>query len=405
MLKTFTIENYKSIERMHLDLGRINVFIGENGAGKSNIVEAIALAGAAQANKLDHEFLTSRGIRAVAPRLMRSAFTSKAPNIITLTAVGSNNVTTRFVLKNDEKPYSTWRATIQNDVSKANDFATDMQSRLDKKFLDVPSARRAEIFREFAKTFSEAAEVKGKKVQIKLKVSSITQELASILDLFPNAEDNLSSFVVYSPEDSTLRKLEHESQIEPLGVRGEGMLKLLTIMEQSEEHSRISQVRDGLRMLGWFEKYSIVEESTLRMEIADRFLAGGLTFDQRSANEGFLFIAFYFALFCSSLTPQLFAIDNIDASLNPKLCRAMIEQLVHMAKCNKKQVILSTHNPAVLDGLDLNDDDQRLFIIQRNRHGRTDAIRRMKPASQSEMPRKLSEMFMAGLIGGLPKGF
>ena len=83
----------------------------------------------------------------------------------------------------------------------------------------------------------------------------------------------------------------------------------------------------------------------------------------------------------------------------------MIEQLVHMAKRNEKQVILSTHNPAVLDGLDLNDNDQRLFIVQRDRRGRTQAIRRKKPADHGEIPRKLSEMFMGGLIGGLPKGF
>ena len=74
MLETIRIENYKSIEKLIVPLGRINVFIGENGAGKTNILEAIALAGAAQARKLDNEFLASRGIRVSGPELMRSAF-------------------------------------------------------------------------------------------------------------------------------------------------------------------------------------------------------------------------------------------------------------------------------------------------------------------------------------------
>lgn len=77
MLVTVRIENYKSVEKVVLSLGRINVFIGENGAGKSNILEAIALAGAAQARKLDNEFLASRGIRVSGPQLMRSAFTAR----------------------------------------------------------------------------------------------------------------------------------------------------------------------------------------------------------------------------------------------------------------------------------------------------------------------------------------
>lgn len=46
MIKTISIENYKSILKLKLDLGRINVFIGANGSGKSNILEAIAMLSA-----------------------------------------------------------------------------------------------------------------------------------------------------------------------------------------------------------------------------------------------------------------------------------------------------------------------------------------------------------------------
>ena len=35
MLKSFEISNYKSLAHLKLELGRINVFIGENGAGKT----------------------------------------------------------------------------------------------------------------------------------------------------------------------------------------------------------------------------------------------------------------------------------------------------------------------------------------------------------------------------------
>jgi AAA15 family ATPase/GTPase len=38
------IKNFKSIVDLSLDLAPINVFIGENGSGKSNILEAMAFA-------------------------------------------------------------------------------------------------------------------------------------------------------------------------------------------------------------------------------------------------------------------------------------------------------------------------------------------------------------------------
>ena len=49
MIGRIVIENYKSIESLTLDLGRVTVLVGANGSGKSNILEAIALCSAAAA--------------------------------------------------------------------------------------------------------------------------------------------------------------------------------------------------------------------------------------------------------------------------------------------------------------------------------------------------------------------
>lgn len=56
MIQTISIENYKSIQTLTLDLGRVTVLIGENGSGKSNILEAVALGAASATDKLDDEF-------------------------------------------------------------------------------------------------------------------------------------------------------------------------------------------------------------------------------------------------------------------------------------------------------------------------------------------------------------
>src|SRR6266404_9241908 len=74
MIRKVRVENFKSIPDLTLELGRVTVLIGANGSGKSNILEAIALASAATQNKLDNEFLSSRGIRVTETRFMRSAF-------------------------------------------------------------------------------------------------------------------------------------------------------------------------------------------------------------------------------------------------------------------------------------------------------------------------------------------
>lgn len=74
MISEIQIENFKSIAKLSLKPGSVTVLIGENGSGKSNILEAIAFAAAASAGKLDDEFLYSRGIRVTEKEWMRSAF-------------------------------------------------------------------------------------------------------------------------------------------------------------------------------------------------------------------------------------------------------------------------------------------------------------------------------------------
>ena len=81
MIKEVRIRNYKSVVDAKLSLGRFNVMIGANGCGKSNLLEGIAMAGAASANKLDNEFFDNRGIRVTDPNLMLSAFENNRKTI------------------------------------------------------------------------------------------------------------------------------------------------------------------------------------------------------------------------------------------------------------------------------------------------------------------------------------
>ena len=56
MIRKVRVNNYKSIVDVALDLGRVTVLIGANGSGKSNILEAIALASAAAQKKWTTNF-------------------------------------------------------------------------------------------------------------------------------------------------------------------------------------------------------------------------------------------------------------------------------------------------------------------------------------------------------------
>ena len=82
--------------------------------------------------------------------------------------------------------------------------------------------------------------------------------------------------------------------------------------------------------------------------------------------------------------------------------------LTNLAKKYDKQIFLTTHNPAILDGIDLGDEEQKLFVVSRNKKGHTrmkNITLKDKPKSSTNEPLKLSEAFLRGYLGGLPKGF
>lgn len=418
VIREIQIENFKSIKKMKLDLGRVNVFIGENGSGKSNILEAIALGGAAAADKLDNEFLASRGIRTAGANHMRCALDAAvAVSDINISVASDDPIRASFRLSNDGKPYSSWKCVQTSDTEIQLDpkvWIEALQKIIEKRKETLQDDTSTNNYRvtdtEDLENF--ISEVRRYREQGKIEPVHVTVEAPPKLH-GDNAEQvgvgAIKDFVIYSPENQSLRIFQREGQIEPLGILGEGLLKFLKVLSETSDYSRhFEAIRERLKVLGWFEDL-LVPDATVsvvrKIEIKDRYLdraSGNL--DQISANEGFLFLLFYFCLFSTELTPRFFAVDNVDASLNPKLCAHLVTELAALAKANNKQAILTTHNPATLDGLDLSDDEQRLFVISRGDEGET-KIRRIKQKDGSAADVKLSTAFINGYLGGLPKNF
>ena len=63
MISKIEIKNFKSIVDLTLELGRLNVFIGENGCGKTNILEAITCNSIVAENEsLNNALMSLKGI-------------------------------------------------------------------------------------------------------------------------------------------------------------------------------------------------------------------------------------------------------------------------------------------------------------------------------------------------------
>lgn len=385
MITNINIMGFKSIYDVPLDLGRVNVFIGANGSGKSNILEAIGVLSAAAKGRVDDESLRYRGVRPGVPALYKSSFVSdKTPPHITLEARSDDGVDFRVALLNPlEEPKPAWSFKTEHLSVDNTELVSD--GVRNKKNLNPESGLTA----------------------------------LRMVDFLPGSPEyrtmtDLQGYAIYCPNTPTLRGLVPDPQSrEPLGLAGGRLAEAFEELKVMVP----DVVDDVLEMIDWASNVSVtryvsnilspsVPRTDKTIRFTDRFMRESRnTLGASDASEGALYILFYGILALSSKTPSLFAIDNFDQALNPRMASLITSKFCTWIQSKPgRQVLLTAHNPAVLDGLDLSNQDIRLFVVDRNNKGHT-SVRRLETSPELIKLNKqypLSRLWMSGNLGGVP---
>lgn len=377
MIKEIRIQNYKSIVDLTLELGKTNVFIGENGCGKTNILEAFAMLSGAANGRLSLQDLSNIGVRVAKPSLTKSSFASN----------GHQGNSIRFEVNFKNKHYA---------ASGKYDIENEGKGTLHDKWIEI---YRNKIF-SIPENYKEQKTVLEKgEAEEKSKQRSIYLFLAEIL----------RDYLVFDLNTPALRGQNPQSFMTPMGIHGEG----LDIALESLDENEIDRLLKFKYLISWLDEIKLDDKNELQLNnlrlkgnsqlyFSDKFMKKNALFNSENANEGVLHILFYLTLFIHQDTPNIFAIDNIETALNPLMCRELMKIITQLNK--EKQVLITTHNPAILDGLDLTNDDIRLFEVRRNKKGYTEA-NRIQFKKGMEKKFKLSEMWMKGMLGAIPTNF
>jgi hypothetical protein len=392
MIRTVTIRGFKSIQEASIDLGRINCFIGANGVGKSNVLEALGVLGAAANGVVDDESLLRRGVRLGPPRLYKSSFeASTTPPHIFVGAVGERAEEYRVALLNPRSsPEPAWSYKTEFLKDALGEVVSD--GVRNKKNLN-PQAGLAAL---------------------------------SVVELAPDRDaarlmECLKQYAIYCPNTPSLRGLVPDQQSRtPVGLSGGGLADGFQLLQQSLSASEDGEeVLDGvLELIDWVYKVeatshgaSLVSSKVPRtkqmLKFTDRFMAKSRNeLTAYDASEGALYILFCAVLCLSSQSPKTFAVDNIDQALNPRLLTRLAARLAGwlMRADPERQMLFTAHNPAVLDGLQLEDPEVRLFAVERNSDGMT-VFRRITLSPELQTLNEqypLSRLWMMGHLGAVP---
>ncbi|HEX3528121.1 MAG TPA: AAA family ATPase [Thermoanaerobaculia bacterium] len=402
MISRFKVEGFKSLSAASLELGAFNVFIGANGSGKSNLLEAIGVMGAAAFGSVEPEPLRYRGVRLGVPALYKSSF--KGTNfrrIITLEAATEGAIY-RLGLDNPiDNPSVRWRISSES----LKDSGRPVVSR---------SPGGCNLY-----------DSKGRPERITPEPDQTVARLA--LARWDNALSarglllDLLDFAIYSPTTPVLRGVATDEVFrDPLGLSGGGLpeaLKQLTDLSGGKLGP--FDLDDIWEMIEWADQMTAVPAPQVPLSPAvkttptvlrfrDRFMRKERnTLSAYAASEGALYVLFLLALVSHPVAPGVFAIDNFDQALHPRLAQALTRLISQqVATDGAPQVLATTHNPLVLDGLDLTNPAIRLFAVDRDQQGVTQ-VRRVEvtPELMAEAERGLglSRLWVMGRFGGVPR--
>lgn len=396
MITKISIESFKSLEKVSIELGNLNVFVGANGSGKSNLLEAIGVLSAAADGKVTDQTLLQRGVRPGVPKLYKSAFPSTG-------SVKRQSAHIFFSGTSQEAHYDVSLNNPMSDPSPAWKFKTELFERGSVKL-----ASRGPNLKNNPNTENGLAALKA----VELEESDAALALIR----------RLQNYVIYSPTTPVLRGVAPETQPrQPLGLSGgrlpEAVHELLVSRHGNDYVKQVCQ--EALGLIGWAKSYGSAQATDLPLSPAasssprvikfvDKFMTPGRNaLSGYDASEGALLILFLAVLAAHPKTPSFFAVDNADHGLNPGLASVLMKHFADwvLSNSDQRQILMTSHNPAVLDGLPLQDDRVRLFTVDRDNKGKT-IIKRVvidqKLLDMSAQGWTLSRLWMNKLIGGMP---
>lgn len=392
MLHRVDIKAFKSIEDARIDLGELNVFIGANGSGKSNILEAIGVLGAAAAGRVDDESLLRRGVRPGLPALYKSSFRGAhirdAIRFGAFSDCASYEVELNNPIKNPQPAWSFKTEKFLVDGTKVVG-----RSRALKGYRALDPARGLAALRD-----------------VELPEGDPGSRLLAAL----------REYAVYAPNTATLRGIVSDPQMRPpVGLSGgrlaEGVAELRRAAKTDEHLEEV--VEDTLGLVDWVQTFGAKDESSILLSpsvarpgrvlyFRDRFMAEGRNeLSAYDASEGALYVLFAAVLASHPASPSLLAVDNFDAALNPRLVRSLMERMTEWVLGRRRQILLTCHNALVLDGLNIRDDRVRLFAVDRTSRGVTTVRRVVVDEELLDKAKEgwpLSRLWVAGHLGGVP---
>ena len=301
MIRELTIRNFKSLEDVKIELGKLNVLVGPNGSGKTAIIESLLLA----------------------------------RNLV-LKAIGMS-------------PFGLWwgyeNVVSKNDLSRniviefnADEFYYMLEVHGEKFVKEDIRIKDLNVERVEDKVVVNNKKYKGLSEEYSvLSLMNATRLPQKIFNQISTVADLILSILVLRIDPDKAVSPINASEPTTIDVSGRGMVKVL---HNLYFNGLPGYIEEFLKEEGYSISFKLSDEGNVVLFINDK----GVKLPPPSIPSGL--IKMLTIMTALALKPKILAIDEIENSLHLKY----IERLLDIFKfSNDTQIIISTHSPAVID--------------------------------------------------------
>jgi predicted ATPase len=359
MIQSFTIENFKSYKKAELKLAPLTVMVGANASGKSNALEAIRfLSWMAQGQKLSAlRFEINQNNAAIRGQLKDVLFR------------GEESFRIGCEISSPFKDLGGWKMQMELDIREGKEIHILKES--------MYSERDEMLYETYRPTLDLATDITvsynnfargGRKPQVvcsdQLAVFSQLSYAGkfdpnhkkSIAVIVPRArlsEQFLSKILFLDPSPQSMRGYSFPSE-NTLSGNGENISAVLySLIQQKNENKK--NILSFIKSLPEQDisdiKFLEGPRGEVMVTLTETFGKVNRRMDAGVLSDGTLRVLAIAAALLSAEENSIVIIEEIDNGVHPSRAKLLLNQINKIALERRLRIVLSTHNPALMDAL------------------------------------------------------
>lgn len=369
MLTDLTVHHFKSIEKSEISFGDVTLFVGNNGSGKTNVMDAIRFLKDATQHGLDRAFSDRHGVESVRQwsptrpyRIILETVHSDTDywakyNVAIDSAKGDYQIV-REEIDIRESLGVTFENSETDDLEEGVQYQRthtrrDKDGRIKKKSWRVAySADDAPKFTPQSLTAWDGETADEEDIKADILDELLLNHRARWE--YGSLRRRIVDFQAYSIFPNTLRVPQEPSNETFLAPEGRNLASVFKRMRRTKRGSdAISQITDAMRsILPNLERISILSVGGFLVPQFHMLEPNGKRhiFNVAQMSDGTLRVLGLLTALYQEPRPSIVALEEPEQTINPGILSVIAESIKEVSR--RTQVIITTHSPHFLDQFD-----------------------------------------------------